>query len=161
MRVPDFTCATVWCNLWLMINRVIVTGRMVRDPELRTTTTGKSVVSFSIAVNKRFKPQDQNEPDAFFFRVSAWDKTAEYVNNYLTKGRLVGVEGRLESRKYTDKEGQPREIVEIVADNVMALDRPRDDAGNAPAAGGGGSSQAAPRNSAAAIPDEYDPFADE
>ncbi len=143
-----------------MINRVIVTGRMVRDPEMRTTPTGKNVVSFSVAVNKRVKPQDPNEPDAFFFRVTAWGQTAEYVNNYLTKGRLVAVEGRLESRKYTDKEGQNREIVEIVADNVSGLDRPRDEAG-ATSGGGGGSSAAAPRNSAAAIPDEYDPFADE
>ncbi len=137
---------------------------MVRDPELRTTTTGKSVVSFSVAVNKRIKPNDPNEPDAFFFRVSAWGQTAEYVNNYLTKGRLVGVEGRLESRKYTDSNGQAREIVEIVADNVTGLDRPRDD--NGAPAGGGGGQQSAPRGgggggSASPIPDEYDPFADE
>ena len=128
---------------------------------MRTTQTGKNVVSFSVAVNKRVKPQDPNEPDAFFFRVSAWGQTAEYVNNYLTKGRLVAVDGRLESRKYTDKEGQSREIVEIVADNVTGLDRPRDENSSQPSGGGGGNSAPAPRNSSAAIPDEYDPFADE
>jgi len=116
-----------------MINRVIVTGRMVRDPELRTTSTGKNVVSFSIAVNKRIKPQDQNEPDAFFFKVSAWGQTAEFVSNYLAKGRLVGIDGRLESRKYTDSSGQQREIVEIVAESVYGLDRPKDN-GEAPQA---------------------------
>ncbi len=136
-----------------MINRVCITGRMTRDPELRTTTTGKNVVSFSVAVNKRFKPQDQNEPDAFFFRVSAWGQTAGFVSNYLAKGRLVGIEGRLEQRKYTDSSGNEREIIEIVADNVTGLDRPKDDAAQQPA----------PVNQAnsSALSDDYDPFADE
>src|SRR5262245_30005278 len=71
-----------------MINRVVLVGRLTRDPELRTTTTGKSVVDFSLAVTKRMKPQD-GSPDADFFRVNAWGATAEYVANYLTKGRLV------------------------------------------------------------------------
>ncbi len=127
----------------------------MRDPELRTTTTGKNVVSFSIAVTKRVKPQDPNEPDAYFFRISAWGQTAEYVSNYLGKGRLVAVDGRLESRKYTDSQGQSREMVEVVADNVQGLDRPKEDGGGAPAAGGGNRMAAAPS------PEEYDPFADE
>jgi single-strand DNA-binding protein len=126
----------------------------VRDPELRTTNTGKNVVSFSIAVQKRVKPQDPNEPDAYFFRITAWGQTAEYVSNYLAKGRMVAVDGRLESRKYTDSQGQQRETVEVVADNVNGLDRPKED--GAPAAAGGGS-----RMGAAPSPDEYDPFADE
>ena len=138
-----------------MLNRVILIGRMVRDPELRTTTTGKNVVEFSIAVDKRFKPRDANEPTADFFRVKAWDKTAEFVTNYLTKGRLVAVDGRLDTRKYVDKDGNNREAFEIVADSVQGLDRPRDDA-----APGAGSSANAPRTSAPSA-DEYDPFADE
>ena len=139
-----------------MINRVVLTGRLVRDPELRTTPTGKSVVSFSLAVTKRVKPQDPNEPDAHFFRVQAWGQTAEYVSNYLAKGRLVAVDGRLDQRRYTDSQGQQREVVEIVADIVQGLDRPRDDApgGGAPAASGG-------RPAVAPSADEYDPFADE
>ena len=144
-----------------MINRVVLVGRLTRDPELRTTTTGKSVCDFSIAVTKRVKPQD-GSPDADFFRVNAWGQTAEYVSNYLTKGRLVGVDGRLQSRKYTANDGTNREVIEVVADNVQGLDRPRDDAGagegQAAVAGG----QARPTAGVAApSADEYDPFADE
>lgn len=137
-----------------MINRVVLIGRLTRDPEHRTTTTGKSVCDFSIAVQKRVKPQD-GSPDADFFRVNAWERTADYVSNYLHKGRLVAVEGRLQSRKYTASDGTNREVVEVVADNVQALDRPRDDA-PAPA---GAAVQTAGEPAPAA--DEYDPFADE
>lgn len=135
-----------------MINRVVLIGRLTRDPEdVRTTTSGKSVLNFSIAVTKKFKPQD-GSPDADFFTIVAWGQTAEYVANYLTKGRLVAVDGRLQTRKYTTSEGQNREVVEIVADNVNGLDRPREE--------GDGN----PRNPA---PDReaddaaFDPFADD
>lgn len=133
-------------------------GRLTRDPELRTTSTGKSVVSFSIAVDSPFK-DEQGEKKTSFFRVSAWGKTAEFVSNYLNKGRLVAVDGRLESRKYTDKDGNNREVVEVVADNVQGLDRPKDDAGGQTAgamretAGGGGEKPAGA--------DDYDPFAED
>lgn len=137
-----------------MINRVVVTGRLTHDPELRTTVNGKNVCDFQIAVTKRFKPQD-GSPDADFFRVSAWGNTAEYVANYLSKGRLVGIDGRLQSRKYQASDGTNREVVEIVADNVQGLDRPKDDAAGAPA--GVAAVAAGPAPSA----DEYDPFADE
>lgn len=139
----------------MSLNRVCLIGRLGRDPELRTTTTGKSVVEFSIAVSKRIKPQDGG-PDADWFRVKAWGNTAEFVANYLSKGRLVAVDGRLETRKWTDNEGNNREIIEVVAEQVQSLERPRDDApgaenGPTPAhtSQGGGSD------------DEYDPFADE
>jgi single-strand DNA-binding protein len=135
----------------MSINRVVLIGRLTRDPELRTTSTGKNVVEFSIAVNKRIKPQEG--ADADFFRIKAWGQTADYVNNYISKGRLVGVDGRLETRKWTDQNGANRETIEIVADNVNALDRPREE-GGAPAASGGGRAAAPPS-------DEYDPFADE
>jgi len=134
---------------------------LVRDPELRTTTTGKNVVEFSIAVQKRIKPRDANEPDADFFRVKAWNQTAEYVSNYLTKGRLVVVDGRMESRKFVDSAGANREVWEVVADNVSGLDRARDDA--APAGAGAGAGAPAARSGGGVAPsaDEYDPFADE
>src|SRR5438309_10662468 len=109
-----------------MINRVVLIGRLTRDPELRTTATGKSVCGFSIAVTKRLKPQD-GSPDADFFHINAWERQAEYVSNYLTKGRLVAVDGRLQSRKYTASDGTNREVVEIVAESVQSLDRPKDD----------------------------------
>lgn len=140
-----------------MINRVVLIGRLTRDPELRTTTTGKNVCDFTIAVQKRVKPQD-GSADADFFRVNCWERQADYVTNYLTKGRLVAIEGRLQSRKYTTSDGQNREVVEVVADNVQGLDRPRDDG-----EGGGGGATAQPRAVAQTAPsaDEYDPFADE
>ena len=141
----------------MSINRVVLVGRLVRDPELRTTTTGKSVTSFTIAVSKRFKPQDGG-PDADFFRVTAWQKTAEFVANYLTKGRLIAIDGRIQSRKYTTKEGVDREVVEVVAESVEALDRPRDDDGSR----GNAAPSADPEPVAvAASEDEYDPFADD
>jgi single-strand DNA-binding protein len=145
-----------------VLNRVILIGRMVRDPELRTTSTGKNVVEFSIAVDKRIKPRDANEPTADFFRIKAWGQTADFVSNYLAKGRLVAVDGRLDTRKYVDKDGNNREAFEIVADNVNALDRPRDDApsGSSGSGASGGGNYAA-RTTAAPSADEYDPFADE
>ncbi len=141
-----------------MINRVVLVGRLTRDPELRTTSTGKNVVEFGIAVNKRFKPQD-GSADADFFRVKAWGATADYVSNYLTKGRLVGVDGRIDQRKYTDASGQSREIIEIVAESVQGLDRAREDGSGG--GGGGTASHAAVSGGAAPAVDEYDPFADE
>lgn len=136
-----------------MINRVVLVGRLVRDPELRTTNTGKSVCDFTIAVQKKFKPTD-GSPDADFFRVNAWEKTAEFVANYLQKGRLVAVDGRLQSRKYQASDGSNREVVEIVAENVQGLDRPRDGDHEPAAAGTAAAVNAAPDDF------EFDPFAD-
>jgi single-strand DNA-binding protein len=144
----------------MSLNRVILIGRLTRDPELRTTNTGTNVAEFSIAVDKRIKPKDPSAPTADFFRVKAWSQTADYISNYGAKGRLVSVDGRLESRKYVDKDGNNREIWEVVADQVSLLDRPRDDA--APGGGGGGS-YAGQKTGGGAAPaaDEYDPFADD
>jgi len=130
----------------MSLNRVIMIGRLTKDPELKQTNSGKDVVSFSIAVDKRVKPTD-GSPSADFFNIKAWDKVASFVGNYLGKGRLVAVDGRLEIRKYTDQVGNNREITEIVADNVQGLDRPREDA-------------PAPRQAAAPVEDEYDIFGD-
>lgn len=141
----------------MSINRVVLIGRLVRDPELKTTTTGKSVCDFSIAVQKRMKPTD-GAPDADFFRITVWDKTAEFVSNYCTKGRLVGVDGRLQSRKWTDQQGNNRDSVEVVGDNVQLLDKPRDDGQGG--GGGAGGAQPAAVSTAASI-EEFDPFADE
>lgn len=135
-----------------MLNSVALVGRLVRDPEKRVIPSGQSVVEFTIAVDKRFKKE--GESGAYFFRVKAWGKTADFVANYATKGRLVGVSGRLEQRRYQASDGQNREIIEVVADDVTLLDRPRDDGGR-PA--GTGSDAGGPAPS----PDEYDPFADE
>lgn len=150
-----------------MLNRIALVGRLTRDPELRTTTTGRNYATFAIAVQKRVKPQDPNERDADFFNVKVWGQTADYVSNYLTKGRLVAVDGRIESRRYTDQQGVQREVWEVTADNVSGLDRPRDDSGAAegggggtrPAYGGGGGGAARSTN-VAPSEEEYDPFAE-
>ena len=142
----------------MSLNRIVLVGRLTRDPELRTTNSGTSVVEFSIAVDKRIKPKDANAPTADFFRVKAWGQSGEFISNYGSKGRLVSVDGRMESRKYTDKDGNNREVWEVVADQLSLLDRPREDGGGAapaPRAAAAGSGGFAPSA------DEYDPFADE
>lgn len=105
------------------MNRVVLTGRMTADPEMRQTNSGKNVVSFSIAVKRRIKPKE-GESDSDFLRITAWGSSAQYVQNYLSKGRLIACDGRLETRKWQDQNGISRESVEIVADNIHALDRP-------------------------------------
>jgi single-strand DNA-binding protein len=134
----------------MSINRVVLVGRIARDPELRQTNNGMDVVDFTIAVDKRQgKREDEQEPN--WFRISAFGKTAEYVTTYLGKGRLVAVDGRLEHRKYQDKDGNNRETISIIADNVQGLDRPREDEGQ-----GKGNSSGKPKSSAKA--DDFDPF---
>lgn len=137
------------------MNRIVIIGRLTRDPELRTTSTGKSYAMFSVAVNKRIKPQNEGEPTADFFNVKVWGQTADYVGNYLTKGRLVSVDGRMESRKYTDQQGIQREAWEINADSVSGLDRPRDDASQS------GSNSPKAAQPTAQSGEEWDPFSDE
>lgn len=134
-----------------MLNSVVMIGRLTRDPETRTATTGNTMSKFAIAVDRRFKRE--GEPTADFFNVICFGKTADFVSNYLTKGRLVAVTGNIQIRKYDDKDGNKREAVEIMADSVNGLDRPREDDGGT----GGGQSQ---RRTAAPAPseDEVDPF---
>lgn len=116
------------------INQVILMGRLTRDPEQRTTTTGKTIASFSIAVD-RAGQDDQ----ADFFDVTAWEKTGELVMQYLAKGRRVLVQGRLRQDSWDDKEtGKKRSRVEVVASDVTFLDGPN---------GGDGGSAGAPSSS--------------
>ena len=105
------------------INQVILMGRLTRDPETRTTTSGKSVTSFSIAVD-RIGQDDQ----ADFFDVTAWEKTGELVQQYLSKGRRVLVQGRLRQDSWDDKEtGKKRSRVEVTATDITFLDGPNGD----------------------------------
>ena len=101
-----------------MLNRITMTGRLTRDPELRTTQGNRSVTNFSIANQRNYK-NSSGERDTDFFDVVAWQATAEFVTKYFSKGSLVTVDGRLETRKFTDKEGNKRTVVEIIADNVF------------------------------------------
>ncbi len=108
-----------------MLNRIIVMGRMTRDPELRRTNSGTAVASFSLAVDRDFKSQS-GEKETDFIDVVAWRNTAEFVSKYFSKGRMAVVEGRLQLRDWTDKEGNKRRTAEIVADGVYFGDSKRD-----------------------------------
>lgn len=117
------------------INQVILMGRLTRDPEMRSTSSGKTVTSFSLAVDR----QTQDD-QADFFDVTAWEKLGELVNQYLSKGRRCLVQGRLRQDSWDDKEtGKKRSRVEVVATDVTFLDGPSGD-------GGSGSSASAPKS---------------
>ncbi|MCR5485258.1 MAG: single-stranded DNA-binding protein [Clostridiales bacterium] len=100
-----------------MLNCAIIMGRLVADPELRTTTTGISVTSFRVAVDRSFVKQGE-ERQADFIDVVAWRQTAEFVTRYFRKGSMIAVQGSIQTRSYEDRNGNKRTAVEIVADNV-------------------------------------------
>ena len=104
-----------------MLNRVVLVGRMVRDPELRRTGNGTPVASFTIAMNRNFAAQN-GERQADFIPCVVWNKAAENTARYCSKGSLVGVEGRLQSRSYQDNNGNNRTVIEVVCDSVQFLE---------------------------------------
>ena len=128
-----------------MLNKIILMGRLTRDPELRRTGSGTPVTSFSLAVDRDFKSQS-GEKETDFIDVVAWRSTAEFVSKYFTKGRMAVVEGRLQIRDWTDRDGGKRRSAEVVADNVYFGDSKRDSAGDygAPPAYGAPASYGAP-----------------
>ena len=111
-----------------MLNRIIIMGRLVRDPELRTTQSGISVTSFTLAVDRDFKSRDSGEKSTDFIDVVAWRQTAEFVCKYFGKGRMAIAEGRLQIREWKDRDGNNRRSAEVVADNVYFGDSKRDSA---------------------------------
>ncbi|MCH4398374.1 single-stranded DNA-binding protein [Staphylococcus haemolyticus] len=104
-----------------MINRVILVGRLTKDPEFRTTQSGVNVATFTLAVNRTFT-NAQGEREADFINIVVFRKQADNVNNYLKKGNLAGVDGRIQSRSYENKEGQRVFVTEVVADSVQFLE---------------------------------------
>jgi single-strand binding protein len=127
------------------INQVILMGRLTRDPELRTTTTGKSVVNFSLAVDK-----GGQDAGTDFFEIVAWEKLAELIQQYLSKGRRCLVQGRLSQRQW-EQDGQKRSRIEVMANDVTFLDGPNSgsDGAGAPA-----SQPASPAPQADAVVDD-------
>lgn len=103
-----------------MINRVVLVGRMTRDPELRRTNSGSAVTSFTLAVDRGFNSADGQTAD--FISCVVWNKPAENVERYCSKGSLVGVEGRLRSRSYDNAQGQKVYVTEVVCDSVQFLE---------------------------------------
>lgn len=112
-----------------MLNRITVMGRLVRDPELRKTASDISVVSFTVAVDRDFKNGDEKVAD--FIPVTAWRGTADFIARNFTKGRMICVDGSLQTRNYEDKSGNKRTAFEIMAQNVYFADSKKD--GSAPA----------------------------
>ena len=108
-----------------MLNKIILMGRLTRDPELRRTGTGTAVTSFSLAVDRDFKSQS-GEKETDFIDIVAWHSTAEFVSKYFTKGRMAVVPSRLQIRNWTDKEGNKRRSAEVIAENVYFGDSKRD-----------------------------------
>lgn len=107
-----------------MLNKIFLMGRLTRDPELRRTQSGTAVASFALAVDRDYKDQDgQRETD--FVDIVAWRSTAEFVSKYFSKGRMAVVEGRLQVRLWTDKDGNKRRTTEVVADSVYFGDSKR------------------------------------
>ena len=125
-----------------MLNHIVLMGRLVRDPELRHTQSGTAVASFTLAVDRGFKDKQTGEKTTDFIDIVAWRQTAEFVSRYFTKGRMAVVEGRLQIRDWTDKEGGKRRSAEVIADQVYFGDSKRDSDGggysNAGYASGGG-----------------------
>jgi len=105
-----------------MLNRVVLIGRLTKDPELRYTPNGVAVASFTLAVN-RSRANQQGERETDFIPIVVWQKQAENCANFIGKGSLVAVDGRIQVRAYDDKEGQRRWMTEVVAENVRFLDR--------------------------------------
>ncbi|MBR2455055.1 MAG: single-stranded DNA-binding protein [Clostridia bacterium] len=99
-----------------MLNTAIIMGRLTADPELRKTTSGLSVTSFTVAVERNYKSGEERQAD--FINVVAWRGTADFVSTYFKKGQMIAVQGSIQTRNYEDKNGNKRTAVEIVADNV-------------------------------------------
>lgn len=116
-----------------MLNHVTIMGRLTRDPELRHTQSGTAVTSFTLAVDRDFKDKNTGEAATDWIVCTAWKGTAEFVTRYLQKGRMVIVDGRLQTRSYQDRDGNKRTAVEVVADHVYFGDSKRKESeGNAP-----------------------------
>lgn len=132
-----------------MINRIILVGRLTKDPELRYTGSGVATASFTLAVNRPFTNQ-QGEREADFINVVVWRKPAENAANFLKKGSLAGVDGRLQTRSYENNEGRRVYVTEVVAESVQFLDPKGSNQGNQQ-----------PRNNQQSQPQNNDPFADD
>lgn len=104
------------------MNKAILIGRLTRDPELRYTSSNRAVCQFTIAIDRPFTNQSTGNREADFINIVAWDKTGENVGKYMTKGRLIAVEGRIQTRNYDNNEGRKVYVTEVIANNVQFLE---------------------------------------
>ena len=109
-----------------MLNRIVLMGRLTKNPELRHTQSGTPVASFSLAVDRDFKDKQTGEKATDFIDIVAWRQTAEFVSRFFTKGRMAVVEGRLQLRDWTDRDGNKRRTAEVLAEHVYFGDSKRD-----------------------------------
>ena len=128
-----------------MLNKVFLQGRLVADPELRHTQQGTPVASYRLAVDRGYKSKDPNAQNADFINVVSWRNTAEFAAKHFKKGDSLTVQGRAEVRKFTDKDGNNRETVEIIADSVYFGEKKRDTS----------------EQNTAPVPDDFEPIEDE
>ena len=126
-----------------MLNHIVLMGRLTRDPELRRTGSGTAVASFAIAVDRDFSGKDGGEKETDFIECVAWRQTGEFVSKYFSKGRMIVVSGRLQVRKWQDKDGNKQQTAEVVADNCYFGDSKREES-NGSGYGGGYSAPALP-----------------
>ena len=151
-----------------MLNHIVIMGRLARDPELRHTQSGTPVATFRLAVDRDFKDKNTGERATDWIDVVAWRGTGEFVSRYLAKGRLAVVEGRLQMRDWTDKDGNRRTSAEVVADNVYFGDSRRDgddrgsygDRGTSYGSGGYGAGRPAAPAADYGVPSGGDQFAE-
>ena len=132
-----------------MLNHIVIMGRLTREPELRTTQSGVNVCSFTVAVDRDFGGRDGGERQTDFFDCSAWRQTGEFVSKYFHKGSMIVVSGRMQSRKYQDRDGNNRTAWDVQADNVYFGESKRDNDGGYSQSSYGGPSagyNAAPQN---------------
>lgn len=104
------------------MNKAILIGRLTRDPELRYTSSNRAVCQFTVAIDRPFTNQASGQREADFINVVAWDKTGENVGKFMTKGRLIAVEGRIQTRNYDNNEGRKVYVTEVIASNVQFLE---------------------------------------
>ena len=104
------------------MNKVFLIGRLTRDPELRYTSSNRAVCQFTVAIDRPFTNQSTGQREADFINVVAWDKTGENIGKYMTKGRLIAVEGRIQTRNYENNEGRKVYVTEVIASNVQFLE---------------------------------------
>ena len=139
------------------MNKLTIIGNLTRDPELRTTSSGVNVCTFTVAVNRR-RSGNSNQPEADFFRVSAWRQLGENCQRYLAKGRKVAVVGAVSVQPYTGNDGTTRASLEVTADDVEFLSSRNEDAGYAPAAPSQPAPAAPAMNGFEEVDDEDLPF---
>ena len=104
------------------MNKAILIGRLTRNPELRYTSSNRAVCQFTVAIDRPFTNQSTGQREADFINVVAWDKTGENIGKYMTKGRLIAVEGRIQTRNYENNEGRKVYVTEVIASNVQFLE---------------------------------------